>query len=698
MFKINTIYGRIVTLLVAIGLVFLTLFLLLVFYKSKLEKHLTRSEQENYNREIRSLLEMNSAPMRQTIADYTYWDEFVRAIKVDNPAWFRANITMLSTFNYKYVCVYNAESELVYEDSDKNFVLKRVIPGPAVERLKQSRFSHFFLQSAGGLLEVSAASVHPSSDPGHNKTPAAGYLFVIRDWDTSFISRLATVSGSKVSLMPVNSVSSVDKRNLLRSEVSLFGWDGRQVSKMAFTRVQDMDFNSTRNIMYIMLAFVFLALAALNIVARKWINTPLKLVTDILQTDSQKSIVALKAVPAEYGRIGDLFEEYVIQKEELKKAKEKAEVSDKLKTAFLANMSHEIRTPMNHIVGFSELLEDEDDNIKRLQYLKIIQNSGDNLLRLINDLIDLSKIEAGALLLNYLNFSLTEMLNGLHDVYAVELKKRGKLSVKLICDLDGAEIYICSDPYRLRQVLSNLLSNAIKFTCHGTIIYSCRKQGEELVFCVSDTGTGIPEKDLSKIFERFTKFNYQGLNSEGSGIGLSIVEKLVAALKGRIWVSSVPGEGSSFFFTLPHIQAMASAHPKIMVKNQLVQQPVLKRLQNVILLVEDDRSSSLLIKEMLRPLNYEIHLVGNGHDAVDFVRLNPGTLLVLMDIRLPVMNGYDAAIEIRKFNRRIPIIAQTANALVGDREKALRAGCNDYIAKPIDSVKLQGIVKTYLGN
>jgi signal transduction histidine kinase len=239
-------------------------------------------------------------------------------------------------------------------------------------------------------------------------------------------------------------------------------------------------------------------------------------------------------------------------KKEFTRQKEKAMKSDMLKSAFLANLSHEIRTPMNAIVGFGQLLNDGVGSTNKQQYIKTIQNSSNTLLRLINDIIDLSKIEAGDLVVEYSKISVRAMFNELKDVFSIEIATRERSDVEISFSISEDDIIIESDELRLKQILSNLLSNAIKFTQRGTVNYSCEKRGKELVFCVSDTGTGIPEEDQPRIFERFTKFNYKGLNTEGTGIGLSITEKLVFLLGGRIWFSSIPGKGSDFFFSIPY--------------------------------------------------------------------------------------------------------------------------------------------------
>ncbi len=245
-----------------------------------------------------------------------------------------------------------------------------------------------------------------------------------------------------------------------------------------------------------------------------------------------------------------IFLLYLVKREYIR-LKDNALKSEKLKTAFLANISHEIRNPMNAIVGFSELLCDKISHQRREQYNNIIYNNCKNLLRLINDILDLSKIDAGDMQIRYSAIDAREFLTELYDIYNLELQKRKRKNVRLGFMIPEQDLIFYSDPLRLKQVLSNLMDNAIKFTLQGKITLTCIKEETELIFSVSDTGTGIPEENQKIIFDRFVKFDYQGHNTEGSGIGLSIVEKIIKLLNGRIWFKSVSGKGSTFFFAIP---------------------------------------------------------------------------------------------------------------------------------------------------
>lgn len=379
-------------------------------------------------------------------------------------------------------------------------------------------------------------------------------------------------------------------------------------------------------------------------------------------------------------------------KEEFHQEKERAIKSDLMKSAFLANMSHEIRTPMNAIVGFSELLNDEEDATKRAQYIQIIQSSSGNLLKLINEIVDLSKIEAGEMDLTRSNFSIKSIFEEMLNVYQVEIKQRNSHEIDLTFELPDGDFIIFSDPYRLKQVLSNLLSNAVKHTSSGNIVFSCKKSGKQLIFAVADSGTGIPEEDQNKIFERFIKFNYLNKNSEGTGIGLSIVEKLVHLLNGAIWLKSTWGKGSTFFFTLPFDKATSTHIPPIEEKTIITTTKI--NDYKSILIVEDDEINALLLKEIIKHHFTNFEQVSNGEQALAFLRINPAIDVVLLDMNMPIMNGYDAAKAIKKEFPTIKIIAQTANAVLGDREKALEAGCDEYIAKPIDPTLLLALIQT----
>ena len=384
--------------------------------------------------------------------------------------------------------------------------------------------------------------------------------------------------------------------------------------------------------------------------------------------------------------------------EELKTAKEKAEESDRLKSAFLANMSHEIRTPLNAIMGFTQLLTNNKvSSDKQTKYLNIIQNRSDLLLQLINDIIDLSKIDANQITLEKQTFSLNRLLFELYSSFQIKLELKGKthLDFQLKKALKDSQSYIYSDYTRLEQIFSNLLSNAIKFTEEGGIEFGYTKKGKHtLLFYVKDTGIGIPKDKQEIIFDRFSQAD-ESVASKfgGTGLGLSISKLLVKLLEGEIWVESRRHGGSTFYFTLPYQQR----------KSKDTESPAEKNIVGVswqdksVLIVEDDFSSLQLMKEILEPTGMILFLCETGKEALQTFREHPAIDLVLLDIKLPDMDGLELARKIRSATERnVPIIAQTAYAMYGDAQKSLEAGCDDHISKPVDTKKLLAKIAKYL--
>jgi PAS domain S-box-containing protein len=388
-----------------------------------------------------------------------------------------------------------------------------------------------------------------------------------------------------------------------------------------------------------------------------------------------------------------------LQKEEINKAKEKAEESDRLKSAFLANMSHEIRTPMNGIMGFSQLLSQKDlSPDKRNEYLNIIHSRTNHLLNIINDIVDVSKIEAGQLRIYLQDFYLNDMIQELYISYKKELEKSDKKNIELEVEYDlyHDESYLRSDPTRLRQVLDNLLSNALKYTNEGSIQFGYKKKShDDLLFYVKDTGIGIGEEDKKHIFDRFRQADESSTRKyEGTGLGLTISRNLVNILGGEMWVESAKGEGSAFYFTVPfNNQGNYKVKEE---KHDNVQKTKFSWEEKNILVVEDDPASSEFLKEILQPTGASLCFVNSGEEGYEKVEKENHFDLILMDIRLPGASGIEITRKIRKNNFTIPIIAQTAYAMGDDHKKCMQAGANDYVSKPIGVNDLLTIINKYI--
>lgn len=372
--------------------------------------------------------------------------------------------------------------------------------------------------------------------------------------------------------------------------------------------------------------------------------------------------------------------------------REKAEASNKLKSAFLANMSHEIRTPLNAIIGFSELAMETDDKQEKEGYIEVIKTNNELLLQLINDILDLSKIEAG-----YINFEYSEFdfPSFFQEVYT-SLKLKETQNVKLVCINDFLDLKIYSDRNRISQVITNFVTNAFKFTAKGTITLAYEYQNEGIKVSVTDTGIGIAQENLSRIFERFEKLNEF---AQGTGLGLSICKVIIETLKGQIGVESNLQEGSKFWFWIP---ANTSVNPFNTDEQTPTSDKPIANLspsmehitssghKKTILVAEDIDNNYTIIHSILQE-KYNLIRATNGKEAIELARAHTPDM-ILMDMKMPVMDGLEATKEIRKFNSQVPIIALTAYIFDTNQQDAFDAGCNYFITKPLNKDTIMNIL------
>jgi PAS domain S-box-containing protein len=386
--------------------------------------------------------------------------------------------------------------------------------------------------------------------------------------------------------------------------------------------------------------------------------------------------------------------------EELINAKNKAEESDRLKSAFLANMSHEIRTPMNGIIGFANLLnESNTSEEERKEYVEIINQNGNLLLQLIDDILDIARLEAGQVKIVESPCNLKQILHEQLFLFKALLEKKNNNKLDLILKMpeQGVNSNVLIDNTRLKQILTNLLSNALKFTEEGKIEFGYSIDSDNmLLFYVKDTGIGLPSDKLEIIFDRFRQANESKMRKyRGTGLGLAISSNLIKLMGGRIWVESELGKGSLFQFTIPLKLCSSNA----VSNEESVTAYNLKHFDWVnkhILVVEDEMDNFRFLHEMLKTTKANIHHAKNGREAIDFCQQNASVDIVLMDMRMPEINGYIATTEIKKMRKNLPVIAQSAYAMPNEITLCLEAGCDDYISKPIDHHKLLEKINQFL--
>ncbi|MFC2107079.1 ATP-binding protein [Bacteroidota bacterium] len=439
--------------------------------------------------------------------------------------------------------------------------------------------------------------------------------------------------------------------------------------------------------------------------SKVWLGIPLKvegIVTGVLALQSytnedaynEKDIEILEFIAHQIS----ISIERKKAEQDLKEALEKANESDRLKSTFLATMSHELRTPLNAIIGFSDLIDDDLPIDKILEFTNTINSSGIHLLDIVNDLFDITLIDTGEIKIFKKETILQDIFNDVQDIIGIEQFKLDKnnLEIKLIVPPGLDNLTLKTDPSKLKQILINLLKNAIKFTNEGHVHYGFELESlndkKTIKFFVQDTGIGIPEDKYDIIFNTFRQVeDSHSRVYGGTGIGLSICRKLVELFDGKIWIESEVGKGSSFYFTIPIQEDEGEVLPD---EKDLA--PKHNFENKLFLIVEDVESSYEYLKIILENNNAKTLWAKDGSESIKYCKENPSIDLILMDINLPVMNGYDACKEIRKFNKDIIIIAQTAYALEGDYEKAIKADCNDYLSKPIKKEELLDKIDAWL--
>ena len=685
--NINTYY-KLLLLIVATSLFFLLLYASLYLYTIQEEKQFYKSTFNQYKNEVNSLLKLNSETPIATIIDVTFWDALVKYTKTRDENWYEKSVaSQFETYNMDYIGVYDSNNNLIKKTNSSKIKTDNFIQKEIMVQLYKSKITRFYLRIPEGIIEVFGATIHPSNDPKKNKSKPSGFFFTVRLLDKQFLENLNQITSSKVSLEEVNHINKAEE-DLVSVNVNLKDYKNNSISKLTFKRVFNLNFKNTKEILYIVILASLLNIIICLYFTKRWVYNPLKLITSILETGSLFAIGSLKRTKGEFGYIGNLFEENSNQRKQLEISKHKAEESDKLKSSFLANLSHEIRTPMNAIVGFSDLLNNPDlDENDKSEYLRIINRSGINLVSIIEDLIEMSKIDALQIKPKYKGINLNKCIKELYETIKVTIPKEKQFDFFVIECQNPIKKYLLTDVVKLKQILVNLIANAIKFTDKGSISfgYEIDENDRTVVFTVKDTGRGIDEKNLKAIFDRFLRVeDHFHAESNGLGLGLAISKAYIEMLGGSINVKSSFGNGSIFTFKIP----LVFEESEKKVKNNIKASFDSNSGNETILIAEDDNINFLLLKKILQLRNYTILRANNGQEAVDICAVNKDIDLVFMDVKMPVMNGLDAFAIIKETNPDLIVIAQTAYSSAEDQEMILNLGFKNYITKPLKREKI----------
>ena len=689
------IYSKLLFLISGTSLLFFILYISLYIYTIQQEKEVYKTTYNQFDSEVISLFNLNSKTHIATIKDVTYWDGLVKYTQTRNKSWFDDFIVgEFDSYEVDYIGIYGLDNTLINRIATPKIKTENFISKEFLLSLYKHRLSKFYIKIPEGIVEVFAATIHPSNDPKKNKTNPSGYFIMARLISPSFIANLEKISSSKIELVNANFSKEQDIESVI-VPINLYDWKNRIVAKLLFERSFNLDFRSAKKILIIIIIAFILKIVVYLYYSKRWMYSPLKTITSILETGNEDSIDDLKKAPGEFGYIGNLFEENSNQRKQLMIAKQKAEESDKLKSSFLANLSHEIRTPMNAIIGFSDLLNDSKLSEKdKTEYLKIIRNSGTNLVSIIEDLLEMSKIDAKQISPKLISFDLNKTIQDLYDTIKVIIPAEKKIDFYVVENPNPTVKNILSDEIKLKQIITNLITNAIKYTENGKVGfgYTVNEKEKVLELTVKDSGIGIDKKNVSIIFDRFRRIEDDfSAELSGLGLGLAICKAYIEMLGGSIQVESTVGVGSSFVFTIP-----LHYDEKVVVKTEEeIREDFESNSDKVILIAEDDNINFLLLKKILELKNYTTIRAVNGQEAVTICSTNPAIDLVFMDIKMPVMDGYSAFEKIKVFLPNLPVIAQTAHSSSEDKERVMQAGFTDYITKPLDKDKIFELLEKY---
>jgi len=544
------------------------IFVVLILLSAQKSKEQLKQEEEIYCTEfensIKSIVGLMNSNVDKVIVDYTYWTEFIQNIYPYNEPWFKDNInTTLTSFHHDFVAVYDSIGNLVHQITKENLVHPSIDP-LAIEQILKHRFGNFYIKNGQNFYYISGGTIHTDDDPQH-KTSPKGVFVIGKIIGREMRTQMENITRSNITIDEDTLKTKVQAQKLF-AFIPMKSWDNQVFGYITFSR--DFHFfkiqkRQDAESLLLIIVSAIVSLLIFFITFKVWVQHPLSLITDILQNEGSAKLERLKSQKSEFGEIGHVMDRFIQQKQELVIAKEKAEESEKLKTAFLSNMSHEIRTPLNGILGFSRLLVEEELTPElRTEFVKIIETNGDQLLTHLNNVMDLAKMDAGILTLENRACSIFNIVNELYLHYSTNIKViSGAIRFEVKPGLSEQDSQIISEPDRIMQILKHLIENAFKYTEKGTIEFGYNiHEHYQLLFYIKDSGIGIPKKKQEMVFDNFMQGDMSIRRKySGSGLGLSLAKSLVELMKGKIWLSSELHKGTTVYFSIPYIKINVDA-------------------------------------------------------------------------------------------------------------------------------------------
>ena len=683
--------------------------------RQQLDRRTTQFQQDLASEKLQAfetVFGLIRAPYHGYVVDMTFWDELVDFVSDPDPEWADPNIdSSAETFDIDFILVFNLQHEMIYAFTDESRpILAHQVDGivdwDAVFQ-EGKRFCNYHLQVGAKLYEIDGATIHPTDDP-ERKTEPQGYFVIGKQYDRGFLSDIADATGSDMVLNLRGAQKKAVQQILIEGSSvlitrPLFNASGEPLATLK-AGYDDASLNSfatfIRRHFFTMAGFFGIMGLIVVSLASYWIQKPLSNISTALAAEDT---TALKEQGREYRDFEDISgtlvagieQKMAVEREiqerrraekKLSEARDEAERANRAKSEFLANMSHEIRTPMNAVLGFAELTLDKVDDPEARDYLGHIDYGGKMMLSLIDDILDMSKIEAGKMGLHAHGTDLHQTLTDISGVFSLNAEKKGlELNMRLPAEpLPPVMI----DSAKLRQILVNLIGNALKFTERGSveIELSWKRKDEEhaeVTIAVRDTGIGIAPEEQKQIFDAFMQQEGQDpVKYRGTGLGLALSQKIAHLMGGEITVESKPGQGSCFEVSWPEVTFVKPGTELLAMKSSDASPVDLTGRR--VLVAEDDETSRLLLRIALEKAGATVVFADHGEDAWERLR-HESFDLILSDLQMPKLDGMGLLERVKQESatKDLPFVMMTATVTTEDLTKAQSLGCFEFISKPI---------------